>query len=730
MRFLKLVMLLIGISCWAQDNYLINAKYTIEKFDIDGRLEESIWSSVAPVSDFFINKPIDTSFAENNTEVRMAYNDNFLVIHASCYDKNPGKYIVQSLKRDFSFPRTDAFAVFLDTYSDGNTGFSFGCNPYGSQREGTLAYGGRYGVSTSWDHKWYSATTRSDSLWTLEMAIPFSTIRFKEGVSEWKINFSRNDQKQNEESSWVPVPINFNVANLAFTGTVKFDKPLSKKGVNASIVPYIAARATEDYQFTENSEQSLQTGGLIKYGITSSLNLDVTINPDFSNAEVDDQVTDLSRFELNFPEKRQFFLENSDLFGNYGYNNTNPFYSRRIGLGYDTVRKAFVPQRILFGTRLSGKIDENWRLGVLSVQTGENEKRGIFGQNYSMLTIQRKLFKRSDFGVFMVNRQGWGTDSTKTSGFNPNDYNRVVGGDFNFRSSDGLLVGKTYYHHSFSPEVKNKNQSFGTDIRYDSKKLITELRQEYVGENFRADVGYVPRRGYWRFIPSLYYLMYPKKKSIINWHMPYFRGSNYLNTDFKTIDNNFDLGYRVRLINTAQFELFYRRNFIELQRDFDPSRSGGDPLLSGSDYDFSTANFKLNTDERKNIFFDANGSWGEYYTGNRLYLSSEMRYRVSPWGNLSIRYSYNNIDLPGPQSSAVYHLLGPKLEVTFTDKIYLTTYLQLNTQTDNVNVNSRFQWRFAPASDFFIVYTENYLPENLTAKNRSIVLKINYWFNL
>lgn len=717
---------------FAQDNFQVNVKYTSGKITIDGVLDEPIWQESSTADDFFKNKPTDTAFAESKTEVRLAYNDKFVFVSAICYDNNPGKYIVQSLKRDFSYPRTDAFVVFFDTYSDGNTGFSFACSPYGSQREGTLSYGGKYGVSTSWDNKWYSATKRTDSLWTVEMAIPFNTLRFKEGIQNWKVNFSRNDQKQNEMSTWVPVPINFNVANLAFTGNMTFEEPLKKNGANVSLIPYIATRGQLDYQQEDQDKEqttSADIGGIAKIGVTSALNLDLAINPDFSDAEVDDQVTDLSRFEINFPEKRQLFLENSDLFGNYGYSTTNPFYSRRIGLDYDTSRKAHVPIPILFGARLSGKLDQNWRLGVLSFQTAKDENAGVSSQNYSMVSIQRKVFARSNWGFFMINRQGWASDSLQTESFNNDDYNRVIGSDFFFQSKNGELEGKTYYHQSFTPELKESPISTGLQLKYDTKKIITEWKQEYVGKDFKADVGYVPRSNYWRFQPSFEFNMFPSK-GVVNWHAPSVRASNYTNTAMESIDRYADLGYKTRFLNTSEIEIYGRTQNLELQRDFNPSKNEGLKLEAGSRHLFNNFNIRIQSDERKQLFFKGNSQIGEYYNGNRVYVNSELRFRVSPWGNLSLRYAYNDIKLPQPYSSAIYHLLGPKLEITFTDKIYFTTYLQYNSQSDNININSRFQWRFKPSSDFFIVYTENYFPESLSKKNKAIVLKLNYWFNL
>ena len=202
----------------------------------------------------------------------------------------------------------------------------------GVQREGLLSNGGGQGVTTIWDNKWTSEVKQFEDKWIVEMAIPFKSLRFKSGVDTWRINFSRNDLKRNENSVWSPVPRNFNVASLAFTGKLKFDEPKKKTSSNISIIPYVTAGVSQDY-LTQTKEQYTYNGGLdAKIALSSSLNLDLTINPDFSQVEVDRQVTNLSRFSIFFPERRNFFIENSDLFERFGFRQIRPFFSRNIGL--------------------------------------------------------------------------------------------------------------------------------------------------------------------------------------------------------------------------------------------------------------------------------------------------------------------------------------------------------------------------------------------------------------
>ena len=732
-RLIALTLAILSFSiCQGQTqidrNYQVDIKRSTTPIKVDGILDESAWQDAQRIDDFFKSKPIDTLPAESKTIALVTYDKQFLYVAATCFDEIEGAYIIQSLKRDFSFPRSDAFVVFIDPYLDGTNGFSFACNALGAQREGVLEYGGKYGVTTAWDNKWYSAVKNYDDKWVVEMAIPFKTIRFKEGGTEWRINFSRNDQKRNETSTWVPLPFNFNVANLGYTAPLIWDEPVAKTGSNISLIPYATGRLSQQYD--PATEDVVFDGGVgfdAKVGVTSSLNLDVTVNPDFSQVEVDRQVTNLDRFEINFPERRQFFLENLDLFGNLGGSGTQPFYTRRIGLGFDTTGKV-VETPILAGARLSGKINRNWRVGALNIQTRENEAALAPAQNYSMAILQRRVWNRSAATAFVINRQATGNDSD-SSGFNRDDFNRIAGAEFRFLSKDGVWAANTYWHLAFIPTGGNDRLSYGNSVEYDTKKFYAAFNQEYVGNDYRADVGFIRRTAYYRFNPRAYYYLYPS----IKW-MNYLRfgtGHNkYYDLTFNAIESTTNVSSRLQFINTAWLEVTYNNDFLTLRRDFDPSRSGGLKLKTGNT--FYTSNIRINgqSDERKLIFVTGNARFGGYFNGNLTTLGSSIRFRFPPRVNLSLEYEYNEVNLPSPYNSSVFHLFGPQLDVSFTKSWFFTTFVQYNTQADNVNINARLQWRFKPASDLFFVYTDNYFPETFMPKSRAAVIKLTYWFNL
>ena len=348
----------------------------------------------------------------------------------------PGKRPVESLRRDFNFGKNDNFLVFIDTYNDQTNGFSFGVSAAGAQWDGVQANGGT--VNLDWDIKWKSAVKNYPDRWVAEFAIPFRSIRYHGGEPEWGINFSRLDLKTNEKSSWAPMPRQFATATLAFTGSLVWDKPLpSSGGPRFSLIPYVSGKATQDVESGEDIQPKANAGVDAKVILSTSMNLDLTVNPDYSQVEVDRQVTNLDRFELFFPEKRQFYLENSDLFANLGTENLRPFFSRRIGLNTPVVA----------GARLSGKIGNNWRIGLMDMQTREKDE--IPAGNYTVAALQRKVFRRSNISAFLVNKQVMNVkNDTSFAGL---DYNRVAGMEFNLASADNRWTGKTFYHQAFYP---------------------------------------------------------------------------------------------------------------------------------------------------------------------------------------------------------------------------------------------------------------------------------------
>ncbi|MEP7323203.1 MAG: DUF5916 domain-containing protein, partial [Saprospiraceae bacterium] len=617
----------------------------------------------------------------------------------------------------FAFGKNDNFLLFMDPYDDRTNGFSFGCNAAGALWDGTMYDGGK--VDLSWENKWRGVTKNFDDKWVFEASIPFKSIRYKKGIKEWGINFSRLDIRTTEKSSWTPIPRIFPTAALAYTGTLVWDQAPPQVGTNISIIPYALAGVSKNFEAKTNSKYRASFGGDAKIALGSALNLDLTVNPDFSQVEVDQQVTNLDRFELFFPEKRQFFLENGDLFANIGNSTLRPFFSRRIGLG--------IP--IDFGARLSGKLDKNWRIGLLDMQTRKDQLQP--GYNFGMLAIQRKVFSRSTFTVFAINKQASGYDDLSTDLKKANnEFNRNLGLEYNLASANNRWTGKFMYARSLDTKQSNEAWSHVGNLAYASKYVLLSWQQEYVSKNYTAEVGYIPRKNYYKISPSLGYLFYPGAGKLLT-HGPSLGTLSYFTPGLKTTDRTIFLNYVFNFRNQAKADLWVADDWVQLLQPFDPTNSNKPTLATGSIHHWNSTGGDFTSAPQKLFTYAMSFRLGGYYkNGTRTNVTSEFGYRFQPYVKLALASSYNNIDLVAPWNRTVFWLVGPRVDVTFTNSLYFTSFVQYNQQINNLNINTRLQWRFKPASDIFLVYTDNYIPSPFNVKNRAIVFKMNYWWNL
>ncbi|MBY0435557.1 MAG: carbohydrate binding family 9 domain-containing protein, partial [Cyclobacteriaceae bacterium] len=443
---------------------------------IDAEMNEPDWVK-ADVADHFKQFfPFDSSYAKAQTEVRMTYDDNFIYLYAIMHNNGSREYVTPSLRRDFRGEANDSFVFSMDTYLDNTNAFQFGVNPFGVQREGLVANGGNSpeDLSLNWDNKWYSAARMLDDRWVCEFAIPFKTIRYKAGLSEWNVNFYRIDSHNAERSTWTPVPRVYPLLNLAFLRKLYWDKPLEHPGPNISVIPFTAGRISRNFEAGTPAVRDLQFGGDAKIAVSSALNLDLTVNPDFSQVEVDQQVTNLDRFEIFFPERRQFFLENADLFANFGVEGTRPFFSRRIGVARDASTGQNIQNTIYGGARLSGKINNNLRVGLLTMQAGKDASIGLPSTNYSVASFQQKIFSRSNIGMIFINKQAAQDSLNGDFTLKPQRYNRVVGLDYNLASKDNRWNGKFFYHRSFDQNKSDSTYSMGGFLNYNTFKWETQ----------------------------------------------------------------------------------------------------------------------------------------------------------------------------------------------------------------------------------------------------------------
>ena len=688
-------------------DFIYNVKKSQSAIEIDGIIEEPDWQLAQKATDFRLVLPIDTGYALQPSEILMTYDDKAFYIAQIFYDTFPGKRIMESFRRDFNFGSNDNLLVFFDTFLDQTNGFSFGVSASGAKWDGLMSNGSA--VNLQWDCKWESKTRQYPDKWVTEMRIPFKSVRYPIGSQIWNTNFSRLDLKSNEKSSWAPVPRQFPTASLAYTGVMRFDEPLPKPKPQISFIPYIFGSYANDYEKGTGAEYRKDFGFDAKIGISTAMNLDLTYNPDFSQVEVDRQITNIDRFELFFPEKRQFFLENSDLFSGFGYNTATPFFSRRIGLDAP----------VLAGARLSGKIGNDWRIGFMNMTTERTDE--FLSRNFTVASVQRKVFARSNVGVIFVNKEYFDLPADTTM------FNRVVGIDYNLASKNNFWGGKFFYHRSFQPENPDKQYSQGATLSYKTKHIQASISQTSVGENYLAEVGYVRRRGYNFLGPEITYLFVPNKRIVS--HGISIENENYFNPEYRKIDHENTFSYLFDFQNMSHLEFGYKDFYVELQDKFNPTGDTINYLPIGSSYDFGGAFIAYMSTRKNMLSYSFEAAKGSYYTGNILYIDGSVGYRIQPYINFTMHFNYTDMELGEPFERTKFLLVGPKLDVTFTDKIFWTTFVQYNEQIDNMNINMRLQWRYQPVSDFFLVYTDNYIPGSWASRNRALVLKMTYWFN-
>jgi hypothetical protein len=689
-------------------DYVYRVKKLQGLINIDGVIDETDWERAQKADKFYRVLPVDTGFAKQPSTMMMAYDDKALYVAQIFYDTIPGKRVMESFRRDFSFGNNDNLLIFFDTFLDQTNGFSFGVSASGAKWDGTMSNGSS--VSLDWDCKWEIETKHYDDRWVSEMRIPFKSVRYPKDSKEWNVNFSRLDLKSNEKSAWAPVPRQFPTASLAYTGRMKFEEPLPKSKMQFSVIPYLLGGAAKDFEAGTSTDYRSDFGFDAKVGISSSMTLDLTYNPDFAQVEVDQQVTNIDRFELFFPEKRQFFLENSDLFSSYGYDHSlTPFFSRRIGLDAPVVA----------GARLSGKIGNDWRVGFMNMATEETSEN--LARNFTVASVQKKMFTRSSLGFIAVNKEYFDVPSDTSM------YNRVVGFDYNLASKDNVWEGKFFYHRSFQPDNPDKQYAQGAMLEYSTSHLQLGIFETSVGENYRAEAGYVRRTGYNFIGASAGYTFVPNKK-VVN-HGPSIKLDNYFNPDNDLIEHEYEFEYEITFENRAELGFEFTDHFVQLRGDFNPTQDPDHYLPEGSEYDFGLFSVSYQSTRKSLFTWEAEASKGSFYSGDIQYIQGEIGYRFQPYVNLTMNINYTDMDLGDPFSREKFWLVGPKMDVTFTDKIFWSTFVQYNEQIDNLNINSRFQWRYQPVSDIYLVYTDNYFTGNWNSRNRAVVLKMTYWFN-
>ncbi|MEI6086783.1 MAG: DUF5916 domain-containing protein [Bacteroidota bacterium] len=714
-----------------QKDYQLHITKINEPIKLDGEFNEAAWSNLDTTSSFWKKYPTDIGRPARKTVVKVSYDDKFIYFGFICYDST--KPYISSLKRDIGHDGSDGIGIILDPTNQRTNGFFFVVNALNAQSEDQLPFSDGGGPpSWSWDNKWFSATKTFPDRWQAEIAIPFKSIRYTGEKLLWGLNFVRIDTKSNEYSTWTHMPLNFHSMDLGYTGALIWKQPPPAAGSNKVFIPYITGDVSSDQENSIPTKATSNAGFDAKIALNSSLNLDLTANPDFSQIEVDQQVTNLTRFNIFFPERRTFFLENSDLFSAYGIPPIRPFYSRSIGLDKDGNK---IP--ILFGARLSGNVSKSTRIGFMNMETGG--KGSYSPENFTAASINQKVFKRSVIKAYFLNRQSFISGAEKK--LHPLDaYGRNAGVEFDYSNQEGTLNGWGSYHHSFKEGISTDDNYVDAGGAYNGRHFSFTVDLSNVGTNYYTDMGYVQRMnnydaardttirvGFKHIFNEAQYKIFPKTGAV-NSHQ--FSMNSYIvfNPNNSMNESSQEFSYNMMMRKTGFLMAFVNRDESNLLY---PTSFTGDKPLPVGNYIFHQAGIGYQTDFRKPVSLFVRLAGGGLYNGEYEGIRTVLTFRKQPHVNLALQIEYNKLKFPDDYGSTELFLIAPKVEINFTTNLFWTTFMQYNTQANNFNINSRLQYRYKPMSDLFLVYTDNYYTDPLFRnKNRAIVFKLNYWLNL
>lgn len=714
-RFKAVFILLICVASYTQNSLIQFKNIAIE---VDGELNEEVWKTIPIHTNFHNLLPTDEGLAKNQTEVKIYHDGEFLYIGAVYHDTT-SKQQVSSLKRDVSIGLSDAFVMVLDTQYQQQNGNLFAVNTYGTQVDALVERNETgYGLNFSWNAVWRTKTSVIGNDKVYEIAIPFKALNFDKENTIFGVQFYVRDIKNNSWTILTDLSRNYPTFDLRFTRAFNLEKVPETIRSRFAVSPSV----TLNYQNVNSNEETKFRPSLdVQYNVSSSLKLDVTINPDFSQIDVDQQVTNLSRFSVFFPERRNFFLENADLFANLGTSDVNPFYSRKIG----------AENEIQFGLKLSGNIAQKTRVGVMNVQTDKNEN--INAQNYTVLVGEQQVLKQLSTTAFLVNRQ-------ETDGLNfVNNYNRVAGTNLNFKSNNNKWIGLANFAMSFNDDISGENKFFNLGIDYNDRGLQGGFSVKKVEENYVIDIGFTPRlfaydavnsrlvrEGYYQTSSSLRYTKFYDDSKKLN----SIRYLNYNNNSY--FDTDGSLNQMSHFLNSAVFfkdlsAVYYVLNYddIDLKYGFDVLGNGN--ALLPKRYQNWNVKVGYNSANNQQLRYRVNIQKGRFYEGEKITGGVYVNYQLLPFANLEFSHDVNSIDLD-ELGKETFHLSRFTGEIFFNNRLNWTTYVQYNNQRNNFNVNSRLQWEYKPLSYVYLVVTDNF-DKNFNRTNWGVAFKMNYRFD-
>lgn len=704
---------------------------------IDGRVNEAIWQTVKPYADFIQQDPTEGAPATEKTEIRMIVGKGTVYIGIICFDSDPSKIIVSQARRDASLADTDSIVMVLDTFNDNQNAFVFGTNPIGIEYDGQVAREGQTsgvaapgtGAGTqrgnisafnpNWDGDWVVKAQVTDRGWEAEMAIPLKTLRYATGSNQtWGFNAERNIRHKNEQAFLAPIPRGFDIYRVSLAAKVTgLDLPARR---DVKLIPYVAERINKDYTRLTGKQidKDFNVGVDLKWGIRPSLTLDATVNTDFAQVEADDEQVNLTRFDLFFPEKRPFFLENASTFQFGQPQAIDLFFTRKIGLS-----ATGVPVQIIGGGRLSGKLAAGWNVGLLNIQTDDQFNAAgttITGpaNNFSTIRVQREV-GRSSYGGIFVNRQGTGSHAVAE------DWNRTYGLDANWQVSRNQRVS-AFIARTDTPGKTGSDEAYRGFYNFTNQLWQLSGGYSQVGTGFNPEVGFLPRRGFRRPEFRAFYTPQPKNIAWIRRFAPHVSYNAYYGFDDKLQTSMIHAhALEIQPKQGGRFGWFMDQNkdnpttpFVVLNRD------GRKVIIPPGQYTWWQNAFEYLHNPSAPVTATLRYRIGKYYNGDFNSIEFTSDYRFTSRLIASLGWTRQDINLP--YGAFVNNLVPFKASYSFTTLTSLSALVQYNSQTAQYTSNVRFAMLTRSGTGLFVVYNDRRDTLSSTAQDtlgRSFIVK-------
>lgn len=676
--------------------------------NIDGILDDEIWQHATVISDLHQFQPVDHGVPSENSVFYIAYNERYFYVGARLYDSDANGIIARQLVQGGGLGSDDAFEFILDTFNNGRTGYHFQVNPNGIRREGV--YENPNDLNRDWSGIWQVESHIDDEGWTAEVAIPFNTLNFDPESDEWGFTIARTVARKNEEIAWS----SFNRRiNPTTTGLIYGIRDI-RQGRGLDIIPSVTMAQAENYNPGGMTDQRFDPSLNVFYKITPNLTGAVTFNTDFSATEVDNRQVNLSRFSLFFPEKRDFFLQDLDIFSFGGLNqNGIPFYSRRIGLS-----RTGTPVDINAGVKVTGRVGR-WNVGSLAVKQGAYD--GLDSQNVFVGRVAANVLSESSVGAIL-------THGNPTSDLN----NTVAGMDFRYQntrfSSTHSLRGNVWYQQSQTENLTGDDKAYGVQANFDTQNngFGGFMNYEYFGEDFNPALGFANNTGVESFgiggSGRYFFRNNPTWRNVFSFMR--FEHTRYIDTKDMQSENWF---WRMLNFNTHrgdQVGFGFFRNREGLRDDFS-IRPG--VIIPEGDYTFAGVNMEARLSNQLEFSPRMNLSYGDYYNGKRLQVNANIDWRPNEHINMGLNYNYQNIELPVEGGKFDVRLISANANYAFNSKWSWINLIQYDNFSNIVGLNSRLRWNPEAGEDLYLVVNYNFRSEgtfsHLNSNNSEVVLK-------